>query len=106
MARWIAGDDIPEGGGRCCEVDGRLVAIVKRDDGTCWQMEGACPCADNRPRTVSLGEYLATCPHREWRFDPRTGPCHFSPASLFPARTVTTQRRFWEAGPETEIELH
>lgn len=105
MSKWIPSDEVPEGEGRCYDVDGEHVAVVHM--GSQWYaMAGRCPQAEAARQKTALQDILDNCPNRDWRFDPAEGACSFKPEVVQALSPIPSQSRFWEAGgAEEEVEL-
>jgi nitrite reductase/ring-hydroxylating ferredoxin subunit len=54
---------------------GRLVGVIKRDDGSFFAIEAAC----KHQGADLLGEYdggeIACCPRHQWKYDLKSGKC-------------------------------
>ena len=105
MSRWVPSHEIPEGEGRCFEVDGSHVAVFNME-GSYYALEGCCPVAEEGRKFKSLQEVFDTCPNHDWQFDKQAGACHFKPRLVGELRSVPTQGRWWgmDTGDE-EIEI-
>lgn len=105
MSVWVPANEIPEGGGRCYDVQGMHIAVIHMK-GRYYALKGCCPHAQEGCQRAALHEVLETCPNRGWLFDLSEGACNFRPGQVQELRTVTTQARWWEgAADETEVEL-
>lgn len=106
MTRWIDGHEVPEGEGRCYDVEGKHVAVVNVN-GSFVGMGGSCPCTQKAlAEGGTVQEVIDTCPHREWTFDPVNGGCCFTPENVSELRAVPSQGRFWERdAPDVEVQV-
>ena len=104
MTKWVPGDAIPEGEGRCFEVDGKHVAIVHHE-GRYYRLEGACPIVEAQREGMPVQEIIDQCPRHDWHFDIANGNCQYTATVVSELDEIPTQARFWEAGPETEVKL-
>jgi nitrite reductase (NADH) small subunit len=80
--------DVPEGGARPFEANGRRLAIF-RVDGVLHALDGVCPHRGGPLGEATLEGGVATCPWHGWRFDVRTGGCLNVPGRVqarFPVR--------------------
>jgi len=102
MTKWIPADEVPEGEGRCYDIDGEHVAVC-RHEGHWYAMSGECPTAEAGRRKKPLQEVIEGCPRREWRFDPVSGCCTFRPDAVGELAPMESQSRWWEAGGEDVV---
>ncbi len=64
--------DIPEGEGRCFEVNDQQVAIFNVD-GTLYALDNVCPHQGGPLGEGELDGNMVTCPWHAWDFDVTTG---------------------------------
>ncbi len=86
--RVLRSDDLPEGGGRQVQVQGRSLAVF-RTGGRVFAMDGTCPHRGGPLGEGALEGSIVTCPWHGWRFDVTTGACVGVPGraqACFPAR--------------------
>lgn len=65
-------EDIPEGEGRCFEVNDQQIAIFNVD-GTFYAMDNVCPHQGGPLGEGELDGQVVTCPWHAWDFDVTTG---------------------------------
>jgi nitrite reductase (NADH) small subunit len=83
----IPKSDIPPGGGRTFEVDGRAYAVF-HIEGDFYAIDGLCPHAGAPLGDGLLDGCVVTCPWHAWRFDVTTGACAHGPAGNLERATV------------------
>lgn len=75
MGQWVrvaTVDEIPEGTGKECVAEGRIVAVY-HTQGTFRALDGVCPHAGGPLAKGRLDGSIVTCPWHGWQFDVTTG---------------------------------
>ena len=90
---------IPEGGGRCVEVEGRRIALFKKD-GEIYAIDDTCTHDDGPLSEGELEGHEVVCPWHGAMFDLRSGEVTSPPAY----ENVATYKVRIE-GDDVEIEL-
>lgn len=100
MPRYIpicALSDLPPGGHKSVELEGRLFAAFNHD-GKIYVIDGLCP---HRGGTLGEGgvdaQGIVTCPWHGWRFDVCTGKSPVNPAARVPVYNVRIENGQVEA---------
>ncbi|MFZ5802422.1 MAG: Rieske (2Fe-2S) protein [Candidatus Omnitrophota bacterium] len=88
--RWIkvaSIEEIPEGTGRMCEVDGVRIALFRRGQEV-FAIEGVCPHAGAPLGEGGFDGEKVTCPWHGWEFNVRSGQCVYGEEGLIPTYLV------------------
>lgn len=95
-----AADDIPEGHGRCYDVDGVAVAVF-HDEGVYYAVSDTCTHENYSLAEGEVWEHTVECPQHGARFDLITGDALSLPAtvSIEPYPVVVRDGRIFVAVP-------
>ena len=93
-------EDIPEGEGRCYEIDGQAVAIF-HDEGTFYAVSDTCTHEEYSLSEGFVCDHTVECPKHGARFDLVTGEVLSLPAtvSIESYRLEVRDGRIWVAAP-------
>jgi len=72
-------DEVPEDTGKRVEVNGREIALFKKD-GRVYAIDHVCPHAGGPLAEGALNGGMAMCPWHGWEFSITTGECAFNSA--------------------------
>ena len=70
--------DIPDGEGRCVEIEGRRIAVF-HVNGNYMAIDDSCPHRGGPLSDGPIRGTTVTCPWHGWQFDGVTGACSFNP---------------------------
>ena len=79
VLRVASKSEIPQGTGKCVEINGREIALYMID-GKVHAMDHICPHQGGPLAEGGLDGTIVTCPWHGWSFDVISGACTFNPA--------------------------